>query len=82
MNAVDNALARVITEAGDLELAYRWAEGEARALYGAACIVLAHPELATEAEIARARVLRDQFDVMFAGFLVIADAADDMEPSS
>ena len=43
MNAVDTALARVVTETGDLELAYRWAEGETRALYGAACIVLAHP---------------------------------------
>ena len=46
MSAVDAELARMLIDMGELELALAWAEGETRALYAAACIVLAHPELA------------------------------------
>ncbi len=77
MTAVDTQLARAPGDVGELELALASAERETRALYVAAYVVLARPELATDEEHARACVVRDQFDAMFSGFLAIAAVDDD-----
>jgi hypothetical protein len=69
----DVELARVLIEAGEVELALDWAEGEGRIAYHDACLVLAHPA-SSEQERRWATEVRDQLAVMFVALRALDEA--------
>jgi hypothetical protein len=69
-------LARVLAEAGELELLVDWMEGEARMLLAEAAAVLSDLG-ADPGDRARARVLYDGLQAMFAELRELADQEEE-----